>query len=116
MYKISTLFILLVGLSCSIQAKNITLNLQHFVGESSMLINSEYQNIEGLVIEGLPKGNAANNYGNYQGSMSNHDKVYENVVDVLQNGAAISTNAFEGMKTVEIIDKIYAKIRHGILI
>jgi len=51
MYKISTLFILLVGLSCSIQAKNITLNLQHFVGESSMLINSEYQSIEGTTFK-----------------------------------------------------------------
>ena len=39
--------------------------------------------------------------------MSNHDKVYENIVDVLKNGASITTNFFEGMKTVEIIDKIY---------
>jgi predicted dehydrogenase len=67
----------------------------------------EYQNIEGYRIENLPQGNTANNYGTYQGSMSNHDKVYENVVDVLRNGAAISTNSFEGLKTVEIIDKIY---------
>lgn len=67
----------------------------------------EYQNIEGLVIKDLPAGNTANNYGHYQGSMSNHDKVYENVIDVLQNGSSISTNSFEGLKTVEIIDKIY---------
>lgn len=67
----------------------------------------EYQNIEGLVIKDLPPGNAANNYGQYQGSMSNHDKVYENVIDVLQNDSSISTNSFEGLKTVEIIDKIY---------
>jgi UDP-N-acetyl-2-amino-2-deoxyglucuronate dehydrogenase len=67
----------------------------------------EYQNIEGLEIKDLPAGNTANNYGQYQGSMSNHDKVYENVIDVLKNGSAISTNSFEGLKTVEIIDKIY---------
>jgi UDP-N-acetyl-2-amino-2-deoxyglucuronate dehydrogenase len=67
----------------------------------------EYQNIEGYKIENLPEGNKANNYGNYQGSMSNHDKVYENLVDVLSNNASISTSAFEGLKTVEIIDKIY---------
>lgn len=67
----------------------------------------EYQSIEGYKIENLPEGNKANNYGNYQGSMSNHDKVYENVIDVLQNGGSISTSAFEGLKTVEIIDKIY---------
>lgn len=67
----------------------------------------EYQNIEGFEFKDLPIGNKANNYGNYQGSMSNHDKVYENLVEVLQNGKAISTNSFEGLKTVEIIDKIY---------
>jgi len=71
----------------------------------------EYQNIQDFEIKDLPTGNTANNYGNYQGSMSNHDKVYENLVDVLQNGGSISANAFEGLKTVEIIDKIYSEIR-----
>jgi predicted dehydrogenase len=67
----------------------------------------EYQNIKDYRIENLPEGNKANNYGNYLGSMSNHDRVYENVVDVLTNNASISTNSFEGLKTVEIIEKIY---------
>ena len=67
----------------------------------------EYQNIHDFEFKDLPKGNTANNYGQYQGSMSNHDKIYENVVDVLNNGGAISTNSFEGLKTVEIIGKIY---------
>lgn len=71
----------------------------------------EYQNIEGYTIENLPSGNTANNYGQYQGSMSNHDRVYENVVDVLTNEGVISANGFEGLKTVEIIDKIYRKIK-----
>ncbi len=67
----------------------------------------EYQNIENYKIENLPEGNKANNYGTYYGSMSNHDKVYENLVDVLNNNASISTSAFEGLKTVEIINKFY---------
>lgn len=67
----------------------------------------EYQNIEGYKVENLPEGNKANNYGDYQGSMSNHDKVYENLVEVLQNNAPISTSSFEGLKTVEIIERIY---------
>ena len=67
----------------------------------------EYQNIEGLEIKDLPAGNKANDYGHYQGSMSNHDKVYENLVNVLKNNAPISANSFEGFKTVEIIEKIY---------
>lgn len=67
----------------------------------------EYQNIDGFKIENLPEGNKPNNYGSYQGSMSNHDKVYENLVDVLQNEGSISVNVFEALKTVEIITKIY---------
>lgn len=67
----------------------------------------EYQNIEGYEITNLPAGNPPNNYGEYQGSMSNHDMVYENLVDVLSEKGIIATNGFEGLKTVEIIDKIY---------
>jgi UDP-N-acetyl-2-amino-2-deoxyglucuronate dehydrogenase len=67
----------------------------------------EYQNIQDYEIKDLPKGNTANNYGNYVGSMSNHDKIYQNLIEVLTNNAPINANAFEALKTVEIIDKIY---------
>lgn len=68
----------------------------------------EYQEIEGYRIENLPEGNKPNNYGNYMGSMSNHDKVYDNLIEVLEKNAPISTSSFEGLKTVEIIEKIYS--------
>ena len=71
----------------------------------------EYQNILDFKIENLPSGNKANNYGTYQGSMSNHDKVYENLIEVIQNNKPISTSAFEGLKTVEIIDMIYSNAK-----
>jgi predicted dehydrogenase len=74
----------------------------------------EYQNFEDYVIKDLPVGNTANNYGTYQGSMSNHDLVYQNVIDVLTKGASISTNAFEGLKTVEIIERIYNKMENDL--
>jgi len=67
----------------------------------------EYQNIEGYEIKNLRESSKPNDYGDYQGSMSNHDKVYENVVHVLTEQGVIATNGFEGLKTVEIIDKIY---------
>lgn len=68
----------------------------------------EYQNIDGYKIDNLPPGNPPNNYGKYQGSMSNHDKVYQNLIEVLNGNGIIATNGFEGLKTVEIIDKIYS--------
>lgn len=71
----------------------------------------EYQNFNEFEITDLPPGNPPNNYGEYKGSMSNHDKVYANVIDVLQNEGKIATNGFEGLKTVEIIHKIYQAIK-----
>ncbi|MCC6865864.1 MAG: Gfo/Idh/MocA family oxidoreductase [Ignavibacteria bacterium] len=67
----------------------------------------EYQAIDGYKIEGLAVSRPANDYGFYQGSMSNHEKVYENVIEVLTKEGTIAANAFEGMKTVEIIERIY---------
>jgi len=68
----------------------------------------EYQLINDDVIADLPEGNKPNDYGYYQGSMSNHDKVYQNLVDVIQNNAAMAASSYEGLKTVQIIEKIYA--------
>jgi len=68
----------------------------------------EYQCIDGYEIKDIPGGNGANNYGTYMGSMSNHDKVYEHLAEVLNGEANNSTNSFDALKTVEIIEKIYA--------
>jgi len=40
--------------------------------------------------------------------MSNHDKVYENVVNVLMNNANTTVSTVEALKTVEIIQRIYS--------
>jgi predicted dehydrogenase len=67
----------------------------------------EYQSLEGDPIGNLPPGNPANNYGQYFGSMSNHDKVYRNLIEVLSGQGSIATSGMEGLKTVEIIERIY---------
>lgn len=67
----------------------------------------EYQNIKDYKMQSVFETKPANDYGYYQGSMSNHDKVYENVVDVLKHKGTIATSGFEGLKTVEIIERIY---------
>ena len=72
----------------------------------------EYQDIRDYVIKDLPAGNPANHYGLYQGSMSNHNLVYESVIGAIQHGmAGGNASGFDGLKTVEIIDKIYTAIR-----
>lgn len=66
-----------------------------------------YQEIQGYVIAGLPVGNPPNDYGAYEGSMSNHGEVYAHLIKALGDTGNIPTNSFEGLKTVEIIEKIY---------
>jgi UDP-N-acetyl-2-amino-2-deoxyglucuronate dehydrogenase len=67
----------------------------------------EYQCIKNTEKIILPQGNTANNYGFYTGSMSNHDKVYENLVKAILDPAHEFASAHDGLKTVEIIEKIY---------
>ena len=67
----------------------------------------EYQSIDGEKIEIEASGNESNHYGFYQGTMSNHDKVYENLIEALQNNNHDFASAQDGLKTVEIIEKIY---------
>lgn len=68
----------------------------------------EYCHVKGYEMPELAPTNPGNDYGAYKGSAANHHYVIENVVDVLRGRAAITTNALEGLKVVDIIEKIYA--------
>lgn len=76
----------------------------------------EYQSIDSYMIEDLAPGRPSNDYGTYQGSMSNHDKVIENVIDVLERNGKIAVDGYEGIKTVDLIEKIYANIERDEII
>lgn len=71
----------------------------------------EYQNIADYSIPEIQAQAQNNDYGHYQGSMSNHDKVIENVVQVLQHKAQIMTTAEEGRDVVQMIEQLYASVR-----
>lgn len=106
----------LATLNCTINChqKNMEGSITIFAEKGTIKIGGqylnvlEYQNIEDHVIEEIESHRPANDYGYYQGSMSNHDKVILNVVDVLQNNGRIATSGYEGIKTVEIIENIYS--------
>jgi UDP-N-acetyl-2-amino-2-deoxyglucuronate dehydrogenase len=67
----------------------------------------EYQQIEGSVTISQEKGNAANEYGTYTGSMSNHNLFYHHVTEVIAGRAINAFDGHDGLKIVEIIEKIY---------
>jgi UDP-N-acetyl-2-amino-2-deoxyglucuronate dehydrogenase len=68
----------------------------------------EYQQLKSGAIPAINITAKANDYGLYQGSMSNHDKVIQNVVDVLLHNQPIMTSAEEGREVVRIIEQMYA--------
>lgn len=67
----------------------------------------EYQQLEGASLPEINISAKSNDYGLYQGSMSNHDKMIQNVVDVLNNNQPIMTTAEEGREVVRIIEQMY---------
>ena len=88
--------------SITIFAENATIKIG-----GKYLNTIEYQATNGFDIAALPAGSAPNSYGDYEGSMSNHDKVIDNVIQSLKGRVEIMTNAYDGLKTVEIIENIY---------
>ena len=56
----------------------------------------------------VPEANPPNDYGPYKGSAANHHYVIGNVIDTLKGRTTATTNALEGLKVVDIIERIYS--------
>ncbi|GIV33596.1 MAG: oxidoreductase [Chitinophagales bacterium] len=69
----------------------------------------EYCHIKNYTLPVLEPTNPPNDYGPYKGSAANHHHVIQNVIDTIHGTASIDTNALEGMKVVDIIERIYAQ-------
>ncbi len=67
----------------------------------------EYCHVENYEMPELPPTNPPNDYGPYKGSAANHIHVFKNVAEVLRGEKKITTNALEGMKVTEIIERMY---------
>ena len=88
------------------------------IGENgSVKIGGQYMNdveicnIKDYEMPVLAASNPANDYGPYKGSAANHNYVISNVIDGVKGRKSPTTNALEGMKVVEIIERIY-KVRN----
>lgn len=91
--------------------KNMEGSLTIFAEKATIKIGGQYLNEleyqEPVLIKNLPPGNPPNNYGAYIGSMSNHELVYDNIIEVLESSGQVTTSCMDGLKTVEIIERIY---------
>lgn len=100
--------------STSIWDKNLESSMTIIAENGSVKIGGQYMNeveychVNNYDMPILAPTNPGNDYGAYKGSAQNHGYVIENVVNVLQNKSTITTNALEGLKVVEIIERIYS--------
>jgi predicted dehydrogenase len=101
--------------STSVWDKNLESSMTIIAENGSVKIGGQYMNeveychVKDYQMPVLAPTNPGNDYGAYKGSAQNHGYVIENVVNVLQNKSTITTNALEGLKVVEIIERIYSK-------
>jgi predicted dehydrogenase len=104
--------------STAIAQQNLESSITIIGSKGSVKIGGQYMNevevcnIEGYEMPTLAASNPPNDYGPYKGSAANHHYIIENVVDTLKGRSTMTTNALEGLKVVEIIERIY-KVRDG---
>lgn len=102
--------------STAVWDRNLESSLLIVAENGSVKIGGQYMNevsychVKDYDMPVLPPTNPGNDYGPYKGSAQNHNFVIRNVVNVLSGhpSETITTNVLEGMKVVDIIQRIYA--------
>ena len=99
--------------STSVWNQNLESSMTIIAEKGSVKIGGQYMNeveychVKDYEMPVLAVTNPGNDYGAYKGSAANHHYIIENVVEVLKGNAPITTNALEGLKVVDIIERIY---------
>jgi predicted dehydrogenase len=106
-----------INYSTAVWDKNLESSLTIMAENGSIKIGGQYMDqveychIQNYSMPKLAPTNPANDYGAYKGSANNHHNVIENVIETLKGKQSVSTNAMEGLKVVDIIERIY-KLRN----
>jgi UDP-N-acetyl-2-amino-2-deoxyglucuronate dehydrogenase len=99
--------------STAVWDKNLESSLTIIAENGSVKVAGQYMNeveychIKDYSMPELAPSNPPNDYGAYKGSAQNHHYVIQNVIDKLNGNALITTNAMDGLKVVDIIERIY---------
>ena len=102
-----------INYSTSVKGQNLESSMTIIGENGSVKIGGQYMNeveicnIDGYEMPILKEANPANDYGPYKGSAANHNYIISNVIDTLKGRTSPTTNALEGLKVVEIIERIY---------
>jgi len=99
--------------STSVWDKNLESSITIIGSEGTVKVAGQYMNevvychIKDYTMPELAPSNPPNDYGAYKGSAQNHHYVIENVVEKLTDRGSITTNLLEGLKVVDMIERIY---------
>ncbi|MBX3165441.1 MAG: Gfo/Idh/MocA family oxidoreductase [Bacteroidetes bacterium] len=110
-----------INYSTAVWDKNLESSLTIVGSKGSVKVGGQYMdkievcNMKDYSMPELAPVNPANDYGAYKGSANNHSSVIENVVNTLTGKNKITTNALEGLKVVDIIERIYSLRPKGVL-
>ena len=102
-----------INFSTSIWGANMESSIAVIGEKGSVKVSGQYMDkvthciVKDYDMPDLPPANPPNDYGEYKGSAANHHYIIQNVVDVIKGRSEITTNALEGMKVVEMIERIY---------
>ncbi|SMO36345.1 Gfo/Idh/MocA family protein [Solitalea koreensis] len=104
-----------VNYSTAVWDQNLESSMTIIAENGSVKIGGQYMDkvdychVRDYEMPVLAPTNPGNDYGAYKGSAQNHNYIIENVIDTLKGRSTITTNALEGLKVVEIIERIYAQ-------
>lgn len=104
-----------INYSTAVWNANLESSMTIVGSKGSVKIGGQYMNevevcnIENYEMPALEASLPPNDYGPYKGSAANHHFIIENVIDTLKGRTTATTNALEGLKVVEIIERIYRK-------
>jgi predicted dehydrogenase len=107
-----------INYSTAVSDQNLESSITIIGERGSVKIGGQYMNeveicnIKDYDMPILAPTNPGNDYGSYKGSAANHNYVIKNVIDTLRGRTSATTNALEGLKVVEIIERIY-KVRNS---
>lgn len=102
-----------INYSTSVWNKNLESSITIIGEKGTIKVAGQYMNevtycdIKDYEMPELAPCNPPNDYGPYKGSAQNHHYVIQNVVDTLKQHGQISTNVLEGLKVIDIIERIY---------
>ncbi len=103
-----------INYSTAVWNTNLESSITIIGSKGSVKVGGQYMdqveqcNIKDYTMPNLDPTNEANDYGSYKGSANNHPQVISNVIDTLKRRTTITTNAMEGLKVVDIIERIYS--------